>query len=113
MIAQSLFSFVDVERPSCEREDTGLSVPAAKSDPLTSRLAGEQIERDGTRRRQIEEVVEMVRRYPDRTALELQRITGLDRHKRLPDARKLGLLTSPAMRKCTISGKMAMTWRCS
>ena len=104
-----------ITRPACEETGTGLKLPAKHDGPLSSKLAGAEIENDGTRRIQIEEAADAALKFPDRTALELSVLTGLDRHvlgKRLPDARKLGLVASTAkIYRCSISGKLAMHWR--
>lgn len=121
--------FLDTEvdrftRLPCDHRRTGLPLPAAKDDPQTSALSAEDIEKSGDRRRQIEQVVSCVRNSPRRTSREIAAIHGLDRYmvaRRLPDARELGLvrnplvdesnpLSEPKQSRCSISGKLCVTW---
>lgn len=113
--------FACTERPPCEVETTGLKLPVAKSDPLSSQLAAHEIEHSGKRRRQIEAVVEAVRNHPGHTSNELSYLCPtVDRYtfaRRLPEAETLGLVQRMKtadgkikMKVCTVSGKMAMMW---
>lgn len=110
------------KRPKCEEPTTGLKLPASRLDPLSSQLAAHEMEHSGKRRRQIEAVVDAVRNHPEHTSNELSYLCpSIDRYtfgRRLPEAEKLGLIErhckedgNPLLRKCTVSGKLAMTWR--
>lgn len=81
------------------------------SDPKTSYLSDKEITRSGKRQRDIDRAVKAVERYPNRTCRELARDSGLEYdglHKRLPESM---LLEKGDKRKCTVTGKMACTWR--
>lgn len=116
------------------REQQNLATPlssrslppiAAKADPPTSAKAAAEFTRSGARQRQIDRVVELVRQWPGCTSRELSRLSGVDRHliaKRLPDARKQGLVANPLgdvvkdgkrqplQRPCRYSGNDCVVW---
>lgn len=109
-----------VSRPPREDKGTGLAAPASKFDPLSSRIAADDVEKSGKRREQIEQTVSAVSRYPGLTSMELSHATGIDRYvlaRRLPEAETLGLVTrnltdggTPRLRHCKVTGRLAMTW---
>ena len=69
---------------------------AAHADPPSSHLAAAELTRSGARQRQIDRVVELVRRWPGCTSRELAEMAGMDYHlvaRRLPDAKAAGLVT--------------------
>ena len=111
--AHDLFSYM--KKPPCEDRTTGLKLPARHDDPLSSKLAAADVERDGTRRHQIEAITAIVRLHPGHTSMELSRLTGLDRYliaRRLPEAEALNLVWREAkLKRCAISGKLALTWQ--
>jgi len=106
---------LELQRPECERTDTGLRAPAANDDPLSSKLAAGQVEKSGLRRHQIEKVVNALRLHPDTTTMELSHGSGLDRYmiaRRMSEAESLNLVVRcEKMKVCSISKKLAQTWR--
>jgi hypothetical protein len=88
---------------------------AAKRDPITSMLAAQDLTLSGARSAKKRELVEFLRtRSEPLTSFEISAAIGWDRHeaaKRLPDARRDGLLENGDMRLCRITGRLAMTWR--
>ena len=65
------------------------------SDPHTSRLAAEIMERSGTRASQRQTILDYVRAHPDQTSKEIASGLGLCRYavaRRLPDLERDGLV---------------------
>ncbi|MCE5324923.1 MAG: hypothetical protein LLG01_00765 [Planctomycetaceae bacterium] len=112
--------------------DVPLFLLARQSDPVTSDLAAEEIQRDGTHAAQMRIVYAALctakppinpdtkEPYPGCTSREIAVQSGLERHevgRRLPDLARVGRSAricdehgEPIKRKCEISGKMAITW---
>lgn len=85
---------------------------ARKSDPETSHLAAEEIKRSGALGAQQARVLEAVRTYPGKTAVELAKLAGLDRYlvsRRLPELVPLWVRRGPP-RDCTVNGRPQSTW---
>ena len=107
-----------------------VSPVARNSDPATSHAAARQVTKDGTRKRQAQEVLALVERFPGRTSAELAAIpiadliargavgfSGLDRYQiarrlsELADPANGGLVERGEARKCNVTGMRALTWR--
>ena len=88
---------------------------ARRSDPSSSHDAARRVNTRGYRARNKAIVLDLVKRYPDRTAVELAELTeDVDRieiSRRLPDLRKEKLITNPYSRKCRIKDTNMQTWR--
>ena len=88
--------------------------PARKSDPVTSHIAAETVQKTGKRSRNQGIALELVRRYPGRTACELSQLTDqMERHemsRRLPEVAAQGLIHKGARRKSRATGNPAVTW---
>lgn len=88
---------------------------ARPSDPKTSHCAAEAVTANGTRQRNLDAVLWLVRRFPEATAVELwsvQRV--LDRHeisRRLADLKNLGLVVQGTARRCEVKHTSMVTWR--
>lgn len=85
---------------------------ARASDPVTSHLAAEHVTQSGIRSRQQHAVLAIVKLYPGRTSQELARY-GIDRYalaRRLPELDDAGLVRRGEMRRCSVSGRQALTW---
>ena len=81
------------------------------SDPDTSKEAALAIA--GVAKTQMDEVVELVRKYPGLTSAELAERGGIDRYvcgRRLPESRTLELVRNGPAKVCSITGKRALTW---
>ena len=66
-----------------------------KRDPVSSSVAADKAERDGTIGRQARATLALVRRYPGRTSKELAALSSLDRYqlaRRLPELRTAGVV---------------------
>lgn len=90
-----------------------MKVLSRSTDPATSHEAARKLERGGEAHTQRMECVRAVREHPGKTPYEIARILGCDGiipGKRLPDARKKGLVKNGAPRECSIRGSKAMTW---
>jgi len=90
-----------------------LPLPARRTDPLSSKLAAQQITASGTRKIQCEAVLDAVKQYPFHTSREIAQILDIDRYvpsRRLPDLEKQGLVCRCQMRKCKVGGKISLTW---
>lgn len=86
---------------------------AANADPPTSREADREITRSGQCETQTRHAAALVAQAPGLTALELARRFGEDRHdvaKRLADANHAGLVRHGEARRCSVSGRRAVTW---
>jgi hypothetical protein len=87
---------------------------ARKTDPVTSHIAAQEITHEGTREKQAAIVLDLVRRYPGNTSMELSQYCNLDRYqiaRRLADLEHAGEVEKGIMRVCSVSGRMAVTWR--
>jgi predicted HTH transcriptional regulator len=106
MIQPGLFDAVE---PFPNREPLAASV-----DPATSHIAAHEITRTGLRGRQKKQVLEAVKRFPDRTSAELALTLNLDRYavaRRLPDLMHDGLVEQGPARNCSVTGHKAVTWK--
>ena len=88
---------------------------ARRADPLSSKLAAEEITESGLRDAQKSQVLYHLRACAEPvTSMELAHKGQLDRYvvaRRLPDLEKDGLVIKVAMRSCGVSGRQAITWR--
>lgn len=89
--------------------------PAARaSDPITSVIAADEHTASGDRAHQQHQTYSAVKAYPGCTSFELAMKTGLGRHmlgRRLSEVEKAGLIRRDAPKRCSISGKLALTWQ--
>jgi hypothetical protein len=86
---------------------------ARKSDPISSKLAATEITANGTREAQQGYTVAAVRAFPGRTSQELADAARHDRYtlaRRLPEVERLSLVHRGPTRRCSITGKTALTW---
>ena len=89
--------------------------PATRAtDPETSWKAEDGINKDGTRDRQARQVLALVRAAPGKTSAEIGQISmAVDRYiaaRRLPELEKLHLVRRGEARRCSTTGRQAMTW---
>ena len=89
---------------------------AATADPVTSRIADQQITASGHRETRALRAARLVREHEGLTCLELSKLTGIERHtlqKGLSDAEaaKLVVADEADKRACSVSGRLALTWR--
>lgn len=91
-----------------------IQTPVARlADPATSHLAAEQITASGARAHQQHQAAAAVRAYPGMTSFELAMKTYLDRFmlaRRLPECATAGTVFKGAARKCSVTGRAAITW---
>ena len=83
------------------------------SDPHTSHEAAQEAESSGRARAHRETCLAEVRRNPGKTAAEIAKATGLERHvpsRRLPDLRDAGLVKNGEARVCGVTGRASLTW---
>jgi hypothetical protein len=86
-------------------------VLAPPPDVDTSAKALKEIKADGTLGKLQQAVLSYVRRFPGKTAHELDDMGGTqDYHKRLPELRAKGLVKNGDKRNCRLTGKLAQTW---
>ena len=91
---------------------------ASKTDPWTSHRAAREIDKSGSRRRQIDAVASLVAAHPGCTSAELAATSyakdrRMDRPmiaRRLPDAVAAGLVVKGEARTCEVGGGAALTW---
>lgn len=84
---------------------------ARSTDPLSSVLAGDEIEASGKAAAQRGKALAAVRSNPGLTSKELSAKTGLDRYmlaRRLPEL--LIEVEKGAMRICSVSKRLCVTW---
>jgi len=88
--------------------------PAARrSDPITSKIADDEITLDGTKERQLNQVYQAVRQYRNYTSRELAVLAGLGRYmvaRRLSEHPQIKHCSEDHKRKCMHSGRLALTW---
>jgi hypothetical protein len=85
---------------------------ARKADPDTSHQAAEKIRKSGELGRQQRAVLEAVKAYPGKTAVELAHLAGLERYavsRRLPELQPTHVRRGPP-RDCSINGRPQSTW---
>lgn len=90
---------------------------AANADPDTSHEAAERMTVSGRRQRHAALVLDLVRRFPGSTSVELHQAQSgesrLDRHevsRRLADLKAMGLVRQGDKRTCRIRGTNMVTW---
>jgi hypothetical protein len=86
---------------------------ARSSDPESSHRAAAEITASGRRQQQITMVINMVRKFPGMTSMELAGMTGEDRYviaRRLPEAATAGAVCKGQQRSCAVTSKLALTW---
>lgn len=84
---------------------------ARRTDPITSHLTANinPVQRESMMR----QMINACANHPGKTARELARIAGLDRHdgmKRLNDAHKKGYVQQAGIATCGDSGRTATVW---
>ena len=87
--------------------------PARKTDPVTSHIAAERMERTGARSAQQDRVLQLVQRFPGRTSCELATHGELKHHqisRRLPELESAGVIVRGKARQSTATGNTALTW---
>jgi hypothetical protein len=88
--------------------------PAARRhDPVSSHDAANEHTDSGRRERHVSIVVEQVWMHPGLTSAELTPHTGLERHevaRRLLDAEENLQVMRGDLRRCSVSGRLAITW---
>lgn len=88
-----------------------IETPAARnSDPISSHLAAARVTSNGSRAHQRNQASRAVQLFPGYTSQELCTLTHLDRYmlaRRLPEC---STVTKGAMRACSITGRLAVTW---
>lgn len=91
-----------------------VQTPASrKTDPETSFLAEDEINRTGKRQRQQKEVRDAVTLNPGRTSAELAQCCVLDRWqiaRRLPEVEVAGRVRRGGSRRCRVTGRKSITW---
>lgn len=92
-----------------------VETPAARAtDPQSSHAAADLVTLTGTRHNHMGLVIDAVRRFPGLTSAELTPHTGLERHevaRRTSDAETAGAIVKGELRKCSLSGRLAVVWR--
>ncbi len=86
---------------------------ARRSDPASSHLAAAEVTASGKRQQQIGLVIDLVRKFPGLTSMELAGMSGEDRYmiaRRLPEALTAGAIRKGEQRTCSVTGRLALTW---
>ncbi len=86
---------------------------SARSDPPSSDVAAERLEKSGRRKTQKARVLEALRKRPGCTSAELAYGSGLDRvmvARRLPDLAFDGKAIQGDEKLCTITRQMCVSW---
>src|SRR5690348_8790511 len=100
----------DFAAPRMRRVET----PAARrSDPESSHLAAEEITRSGKRGQQQAQTIAAVRAFPGSTTFELAMRTDIDRYvlaRRASECETGGAIRRGEIKRCSVSGRMALTW---
>ena len=83
------------------------------TDPITSLIAEDRVNRTGVRGKQCRQVFEALQRNPGSTSAELAYLMDVDRvmpARRLPDLEKLGFVKKGDIRHCAATGSQCVTW---
>ena len=80
------------------------------NDPPTSAMAAHEAKDSGLVERHQAMCLDAVRAAPGLTAREAEALLGIKAHKRLPELRCGGMVRTGRPRRCTVSGRQAMTW---
>lgn len=86
---------------------------ARNTDANTSHRAAAEITASGKRATQQHVMLRGVQAHPGKTSAELAVICGVDRYvaaRRLPELRDAELVSNGESRRCSRTGKAAMTW---
>jgi CRP-like cAMP-binding protein len=84
-----------------------------RNDPMTSRIAARRLVESGALNEQQQAVFEAVTRWHGSTAVELAKVSGLDRYavsRRLPELQRKGQVRRGPPRVCTVNGRPQSTW---
>jgi hypothetical protein len=88
---------------------------AAAANPISSHLAAAEVTSSGRRAGQKLAIMTWLRgQSRPFTSMEIARAADLDRYvvaRRMPDLERDGLIERCAMRDCTVSNRLALTWR--
>ncbi len=91
-----------------------VATPAARRrDPVSSHLAAAHITRSGKRGAQQDQATAAVRQFPGHTSFELAMLTELDRYmlaRRASECEAAGRIRRGELRRCSVSGRTALTW---
>jgi len=80
------------------------------NDPPTSAMAAHEEKDSGLVKQHQAMCLETVRDMPGMTAREIEARLGIKAHKRLPELRRGGMVRNGRPRRCTVTGRQAMTW---
>jgi predicted HTH transcriptional regulator len=88
--------------------------PASRrNDPVSSRLAENEINRTGSRASQQKIIYDAVLNHPGSTSRELTQFCDLDRYqiaRRLADLESGGQVRKGIIRNCLVGGRKSVTW---
>lgn len=89
-------------------------LPARRRDPESSKRAARELAESGALSSQQAQAIAAVRAWPGRTSQELAEAAGMDRYmlaRRLPECEsRAGGVRRGELRKCSVTGRLAMTW---
>lgn len=83
------------------------------TDPVSSKLAAEYVEKSGKAETHRELCFAEVLANPGQTCGEIAKSIGLDRvaaARRLPELREMGLIESKTIRICSVANRRCLTW---
>tara|TARA_B100000519_G_scaffold161395_1_gene143844 strand:- start:9786 stop:10115 length:330 start_codon:yes stop_codon:yes gene_type:complete len=86
---------------------------ARTSDPVTSAMAAERVEANGTAEDQRSRVLRFVQEHPGATSAEIAKGLEMNRHqpaRRLPELAKTVQIERGERRPCLVAGTLAVTW---
>ncbi len=87
--------------------------PARATDPSTSHEAADYMTTSGKRAAQQALTAKAVEQYPGLTSMELGRRARMGRYmlaRRLPECEEAGMVRRGQARRCSASGRTAVTW---
>ena len=97
-----------------QRPSRSVRTPAARrTDPESSHRAALHITRTGKRGAQQDQAIAAVRQFPGCTSFELAMRTHLDRYmlaRRASECEAAGRIRRGELRRCSVSGRTALTW---
>jgi len=102
-----------MEQPTLFDNLPTATATARKSDPVTSALAAERVEANGTAEDQRSRVLRFVQQRPGLTSAEIAHAMQMQRQqpaRRLPELAKEEQVNRGGKRTCSVAGTLAVTW---
>ena len=87
--------------------------PISRRDQETSQLAEEELNKSGKRETFMNKLIQCLKTYEGHTSNEIAKkfnLSPANTHKRLSDARHIKKVRNGDKKRCSVTGKVCMTW---